>query len=307
MPPLPADWFLPLTEAERGPSAAPAPPRRRGTGSWARFRRSRLGLPGLAALVLVVAAVVLGPHLSATSYNRIHLAEANLPPGPGHWFGTDQLGRDTFARTWVAGRISLTVGTAAAAVDLGLGTLYGGIAGLVGGAWDAALMRLVDILYAIPLLLVAILLLLVLGPGPLPTVVAIACVGWLGMARLVRGQVLLLKEQGYVRAARGLGVSPLRLLVRHLLPNAAGPILAWVTYTVAGAVFAEALLSYVGLGVEPPLTSWGAMLASGAAVLPIHPAQFLFPAGALSLTLLGLYAVGDGLQTAGDPRLGGGS
>lgn len=303
--PLPRDWFLP---APGGPGeVCPlGPPGRRpaspGREAWTRFRRNPLAVPGLVVLVLIAGGVLLGPHLARVPYDRIDLAHQNEPPGPRHWFGTDQLGRDTFARTWVAGRVSLLVGLAAAGIDVGIGAVYGGVAGLAGGWVDEGMMRVVDVLYGVPFLLVAILLLLVMGPGPMSVVVAIAMVNWLGMARLVRGQVLLLKEQEYVLAARALGVPKWRILLRHLLPNACGPMLVWLSYNIPAAIFAEALLAYVGLGIQPPLASWGSMVSSGSVLFRLHPSQFLFPASALSLTMLSLYAVGDGLRDALDPR-----
>ncbi len=303
---LPPDWFDPVREGPM-PAADPTGVCRRPSvlgSAWARFRRNRMAVAGLAVLMLMLAAVVLAPHLVPFPYYRIDLAHVDEPPGPRHWFGTDQLGRDIFARTWIAGRVSLLIGLTAAIIDLAVGVVYGGIAGLVGGWLEEVMMRVVDVLYGVPFLLVAILLLVLLGPGPRSVVAAIALVNWLGMARLVRGQVLLLKEQGYVLAARALGVPGWRILVRHLLPNASGPILVWLSYNIPAAIFAEALLSYVGIGIQPPLTSWGAMLGNSSVVLRIHPAQFVFPAAALSLTMLALYAVGDGLRDALDPRTG---
>jgi oligopeptide transport system permease protein len=256
-------------------------------------------------LACLVALCVLGPALSRWPYAQIHLDARNLPPGAAHWFGTDALGRDLFARTWVGGRISLGVGAFAAAVDLGVGAVLGTVAGLAGGAGDAVLMRAVDVLYGVPFLLVAILLLAVFGPGLPAIVLAIALVNWLGMARLVRGQVLQLRGRPHLVAARALGLPPARLAARHVLPAVAGPALAWLSFNVPSAIFLEAFLSYLGLGVQPPVPSWGSMIAGGAQAFPLHPYPFVFPAAALCATMAALYALGDALRDRFDPRSAG--
>lgn len=250
--------------------------------------------------VVVLAAI--GPLLAPRPYTALDLTREFLPPGAGHWFGTDQLGRDVWARTWVGARVSLAIGAGAAALDLGVGALYGGVAGLAGGRVDALLMRVVDVLYGIPTLLVAFLILMVAGPGLMSVLVAIGAVNWVGMARLVRAQVLTLREREFVLAARALGMPERRVLLVHILPNVAGPMLVWLSFTVPSAIFAEAFLSYVGLGVQPPRTSWGAMISSGTETFRLHPYPFAFPAAALCLTMLALYVLGDALRDALDPN-----
>jgi len=304
--PLPTDWFLP-------PLVAPAGVHRGGpardnywAGVWSRFRGNRPAVLGLLLLGLIVLGTLVGPHLTPYHYDALALLQANRPPGPEHWFGTDQLGRDTFARTWMGGRVSLLIGLAAAAIDLCIGAVYGGVAGLAGGWVDEVLMRLVDALYAIPFLLVVILLLVLLGSGLRSLIIAIALVNWLGMARLVRGQVLEIREREYVLAARVLGVPAPAILWRHLLPACLGPILVWISYNVPAAIFAEAFLSYLGLGVQPPRPSWGSMVSAASDLVRLHPWPFLFPAVAITLTLLAFYVVSDGLRDALDPRLGAG-
>lgn len=296
------DRFLPLEpEPTVVPPRAPRP-NPYWAEVWWRFRRNRLAVIGLVLLCLLALLTIVGPHLTPFHYDDLALRQADLPPGPEHWFGTDQLGRDVFARTWMGGRVSLLIGLVAAAIDLGIGAVYGGVAGLAGGWVDEVLMRLVDVLYGIPFLLVVILLLVVLGSGLRSVIVAIALVNWLGMARLVRGQVLQLREQEFVLAARVLGVSPPTILFRHILPATVGPMLVWISYNVPAAIFAEAFLSYLGLGVRPPLASWGSLVSAGSDLFRLDPWPFFFPAAAIALTMLAFYAVSDGLREALDFR-----
>jgi oligopeptide transport system permease protein len=293
-PAPPADWFdpaPPLGPEPPHPRPAPVPAARR-------LLRRPAVLGSLAVLALVAAFVWWGPHLTPWPYTRIDLAQADAPPSWAHWFGTDALGRDLFARTAVGGRVTLLVGLLAVGLDLMVGVVYGGVAAWVGGWLDEALMRLVDVLYAVPLLPLAVLWTLVFGRGLAAIVAAIALVNWLGMARLVRGQVLQLKAQEFVLAAVALGVPPRRIFTRHLLPHLAGPILAWLAYSVPAAIFTEAVLSYLGVGVQPPATSWGALISAGSTVFRVDPAPFAFAAAALTLTLLALYVLSDALADA---------
>jgi len=297
-----AAW-LPLPPfAAAPPPAAARLPGSYWSGVWRRFRADRAAVAGLAGLLLIMLLCVCGPWLTPWHFDQIHLSAENLPPGAAHWFGTDRLGRDIFARTWMGGRVSLLVGVTAAAIDLGIGAVYGAVAGLGGPLLDAVLMRVVDTLYGIPFLLVAILLLTVVGPGLRAIVLAIALVNWLGMARLVRGQVLQLRGEPYVLAARGLGLPPWRVALRHLLPNALGPMLVWLSFNVPSAIFLEAFLSYLGLGIQPPLASWGSLISSATETFRLFPYPLLFPAAALSGAMLAFYAVSDGLRDALDPR-----
>ncbi len=272
------------------------------TGAGRRLLGNPAAVGAMALLALLAAGTWIGPHLIPWPFDRINLFDTNAPPSAAHWFGTDELGRDVFARTAVGGRVTLLVGLVAAVIDLVVGTVYGGVAGLAGGWVDEVMMRAVDVLYAIPLLPVVILLAMVLGRGIGAIIAAIALVNWLGMARLVRGQVLQLKRQEYVLAARALGLPSWRVLFGHLLPNAAAPILAWMAYSVPSAIFAEAFLSYVGLGVQSPQTSWGAMVSNGSNAFRVYPYQFFFPAAALSLAMLAFYVLSDALREAVDPQ-----
>jgi oligopeptide transport system permease protein/dipeptide transport system permease protein len=243
--------------------------------------------------------------LSEYEYNEQNLQTGrNLPPSAEHWFGTDDLGRDVFVRVCEGGRISLAIGLAAAMIDMGIGVVYGGIAGLRGGRLDEVMMRVVDVLWGLPYLLTVILLMVILPPGLGTIILALTVTGWLNMARLVRGQVLQLKQQEYVLAAQALGATTSRLLVKHLIPNAMGPILIMLTLTVPSAIFAEAFLSFLGLGVQAPVASWGTMINDAlVTVLSGEWWRLFFPALFLCLTMLAFNAFGDGLRDALDPKL----
>lgn len=249
-------------------------------------------------LFILIALAVFAPLLSPHTYYGIDLSIKNQPPSIVHWFGTDDLGRDIFTRIWYGARISLFVGIAAATIDLIIGILWGGIAALAGGKIDESMMRLADILSSIPSLLVIISLMVVIGPGLHTIIIALSILGWITMARVVRGQLLQLKEQGYVLAARALGASFWRILFRHLFPNAIGPILVTLTLTIPSAIFAEAFLSFLGLGVQAPVASWGTMASEGLPAMEYYPWRLFFPAGFISITMLSFNLIGDGLNDA---------
>ena len=218
-------------------------------------------------------------------------------------FGTDQLGRDVLVRQMYGARISLLVAAAAVLTNFVIGVIYGGISGLLGGRVDAVMMRFVEIVATIPLTLYVILMMVVLQSGLLSVVLAIGTVYWVDMARVVRGQILTLKGQDYVAAARTMGASTLRILFKHLLPNAFGPILVTLTMLIPSAIFIESFMSFIGLGVTPPQASWGTLTSEAVETLRAYPYQLLFPAVAISLTMLAFNFLGDGLRDALDPRL----
>lgn len=273
---------------------------------WSRFKAHRLGMAGFFFLIALCILTITAPSFSGYAYDETHLALKNHAPSSQFWFGSDELGRDLFTRTWHGARISLFVGLTAAFIDLCIGILWGGIAGLAGGKLDEILMRTADVLYSLPYLLVVILLVVLLEPGLASMIIALTFTGWMTMARMVRGQVLLLKEMEYVLAARALGAGPLRILFKHILPNTMGPICVTLTLTVPSAIFSEAFLSFLGLGIQAPAASWGTMAYEGIFALQYYPWRLFFPALFLSLTLLAFHMVGEGLKEAFDIRHSGG-
>ena len=218
-------------------------------------------------------------------------------------FGTDDIARDLFVRVWQGARISLFIGLAAAVIDLIIGVLWGSISGLLGGRVDNIMMRIADILSALPYLLVVIILLVVMDKGLIPMIIALSITGWINMARIVRAEVLSIKSREYVLASRTLGANTWHLIKRHLIPNAMGAILVTMTLTIPSAIFTEAFLSYIGLGVQPPMASWGTMASEGNKAIQSAPWRLIFPALFISLTIFAFNAVGDGLRDALDPKL----
>lgn len=271
--------------------------------AWIRLRANKLAMAGLIIIILMALLAILGPILTDQSYSKQVLLDANQKPSAAHWFGTDELGRDVYARILYGARISLFIGLMAALIDFVIGIIYGGIAGYLGGRIDNIMMRFVDLLYGIPYLLVVILLMVVMGPGLLTIIVALSATGWIGMARIVRGQVLSLKSSEYVLAARTLGGGAGYIIRKHLLPNAMGVIIVQVTFSVPSAIFAEAFLSFLGLGIQPPLASWGVMANDGlSTILSGQWWRLFYPAFFISITMLAFNLVGDGLQDAFNPR-----
>ena len=274
--------------------------------AFARLRADRAALFGAGLLAAIAALCALLPWLLGLDPLVTEPALRHQPPSAAHWFGTDALGRDLLARVLVGGRTSLLVGLAATAVSVGIGTLYGALAGYYGGRIDELLMRIVDFLYGVPYMFLVILIMLLFADTargePLPVFVALGLVQWLTMARIVRGQVLSLREREFVLAARVAGAGDARILLRHLLPNALGPVIVYATLTVPAVILLESFLSFLGLGVA---LSWGELVAEGVSVLnPIRSYWWLlaFPSGFLAATLLALNFLGDGLRDALDPR-----
>ena len=279
------------------PALLAAPP-----GVWKRFRQRRLAFGSLWFLVGMALLVVVGPWLCGQSYSANDLALGASAPGRAHWFGTDELGRDLFVRILYGGRISFAVGLYATAVSLVIGVVYGAISGYYGGWIDTLLMRAVDILYALPFTVFVILLTVLFGHNFILLFVAIGAVEWLTMARVVRGQVQGLRQQDFVAAARVLGSSERSIVFRHLVPNAVGPVVVYATLTVPAVMLTEAFLSFLGLGVQPPMSSWGSLIEDGAKVMEEFPWLIVFPSAALAATILALNFVGDALRDAFDPK-----
>ncbi|MDR1651679.1 MAG: ABC transporter permease, partial [Synergistaceae bacterium] len=271
--------------------------------AWRRFRRNPAAMSGLLIVTVILLLALLGPALSSHTYMEQDLSRANEPPSADYIFGTDNLGRDVFVRVMTGGRISLLVSLIATAVSCVIGILYGGFAGYAGGRTDNVMMRIVDIIWTIPLMLYAILLMVWLGTGLHNILIAIALVYWVNMARIVRGQVMNLKEREFVLAALVQGAGTWRILTRHLLPNSMGPILVTATMMIPGAVFTESFLSFIGLGISAPLASWGSLCSDALGGLRSYPYQLFFPAFFICAAMLGFNFAGDGLRDALDPKL----
>lgn len=267
-------------------------------GKWVLMRRNPSLAVGSSIVAMLAIAAALGPILVHADPLAIDLKETLAPPSPGHWLGCDALGRDMLARVLWGGRLSLAVSTAVVMLSLVAGSVVGGAAALAGGRVDALVMRLIDVVLAFPGFLLAIALAAILGPGLVDLVVALTAMGWTGYARLVRGEVLSLREHEYVEAARALGASPGRLLLRHLMPGLAGPVAVQATFGVGGIIVAEAALSFLGLGVLPPAPSWGNMLDSGRAFMLVAPHLTTAPGVAIGASVLGFNLLGDGLARA---------
>ncbi len=270
--------------------------------AWLRLRRNKLAVFGMVTLGLVTVACVTGPWFSSYSYDAQVLEDAFLPPGGKHWLGTDQLGRDLLVRLLYGGRVSLGVGLCATFVALTIGVIYGAVAGFVGGKRDAFMMRVVDIMYSLPFAIFVIMLMVFFGRNIVLLFVAIGAVEWLTMARIVRSQVMAVKRMEFIEAARSLGFGRRRIILRHILPNILGPVIVYTTLTIPSVMLLEAFLSFLGLGVQPPMSSWGGLIKDGAEKMEEYPWLLIFPGGLFSLTLLSLNFVGDGLRDALDVR-----
>ncbi len=270
--------------------------------AWHRLRRNHLAVFGGTVLLTLSVLCVIGPWFSPYGYEQTDLYNTFSPPSFSHWLGTDQLGRDLLTRLLFGGRISLMVGLVATLVALTIGVVYGAISGYVGGKTDRVLMRIVDILYALPFTIFVILLMVFFGRNLLLLFVAIGAVEWLTMARIVRGQIMSIKRMDYIEAARSLGLGTPRIIFRHMIPNILGPIIVYTTLTIPGVMLLEAFLSFLGLGVQPPMSSWGVLIKDGAERMEEYPWMLIFPGTIFSLTLFSLNFLGDGLRDALDVR-----
>jgi oligopeptide transport system permease protein len=271
--------------------------------AWLRFSAQKGAMLALGTLLILILLGIFGPLFSGYSYSEIHLEWKNTPPGAKFWFGSDELGRDLFTRVWWGARISLFIGVAAAFIDMILGVLWGSIAAHSSQKIEEIMMRIADILYAIPYLLVVILLTVIRGTGIGTILIAITFTGWINMARIVRGQVLQIKELDYILAAKAIGASRSRILFRHLIPNAMGPIIATMTLTIPTAIFTEAFLSFMGLGIQAPAASWGVMVNDGLSAMRYYPWRLFFPAVMITITMTCFNLIGNALRDALDPRL----
>src|SRR5690625_62710 len=270
--------------------------------AWRRFKQNKLAILGIAVIIFLAIMSMIGTLVSGQNYFDNDLLNANKPPSAEHWFGTDNLGRDIFARTWYGARISLFIGLTAAFLDLIIGVIWGTFSGYLGGKVDEYMMRIADVLSGVPYLLVVILLMVIMPAGLWTLIIAMTITGWIPMARIVRGEVLKLKAEEFVLASKSLGANTLRVMTKHLVPNAMGAILVTLTLTVPTAIFTEAFLSFLGLGVPAPKASWGTMTSDALSSLRYYPYQLFFPAFFICLTMLAFNVVGDGLRDALDPK-----
>ena len=271
--------------------------------AWIRLKKNKMALLGLIIIICLIVVAIFGPIFSSHTYDEQNLMMTNSSLSWEHWFGTDNLGRDIFIRVLYGARISLAIGIVASLLNLFIGVIYGGIAGFFGGKIDRIMMNIVDILYSVPTLLYVILLMVILKPGLINIFIALGIGYWLQMARIVRGQILSMKEQEFILAARTIGVSKKRILFRHLLPNAMGAIIVTMTLAIPDAIFTEAFLSFIGLGVSAPMASWGVLASEGVNNLRAYPFQLFFPAVAISVTMLAFNFLGDGLRDVLDPKM----
>lgn len=300
---IPKDMFEKVPSADKNSEAIVRPSLTYWQDVWRRLKENKLAMIGLTFVILITIIAIIGPLLSKYNYYSQDLDMANQPPSAAHWFGTDKFGRDIFVRILYGARISLAVGYAASILNIVIGILYGGIAGYFGGKIDNFMMRIVDILYSIPMMIYVILLMVIFGAGLKSIIIALSIAYWLTMARIVRGQIMSLKQQEFVLAAKTLGASSMRILLRHLIPNCMGPIIVTLTLSVPEAIFTESFLSFIGLGVSAPQASWGTLASEALEGFQLYPTQLFFPALAICLTILAFNLLGDGLRDALDPKM----
>jgi oligopeptide transport system permease protein len=272
--------------------------------AWAKLKNNRAAMLSAWIIAAMALLVIVGPALSRYTFDFTDFANTSIGPSrsTGHWFGTDTLGRDLFVRTLFGGRISLVVGVVATAVSLAIGITYGAVAGYFGGRVDALMMRIVDILYALPFMFFVILLMVFFGRNIVLIFVAIGAINWLDMARIVRGQTLTLKQREFVEAAQAQGVSAAAIIRRHIVPNLLGVVAVYVTLTIPQVILVESFLSFLGLGVQEPMTSWGALVNEGSRELETSPWMLIFPAAFLATALFCFNFLGDGMRDALDPK-----
>ena len=273
--------------------------------AWRRFIRHRLAMAGLLFFGVLVILALLAPYVGRYPPNRIDLRNAFSPPTWEHWLGTDGVGRDVWSRVVYGGRVSIAVGVSAVSISVFIAIFLGSVSAYFGGWADLLIMRVIDIVMSIPPLVLIMALIAIVGPSLRNTILTIGFLGWPGMARLIRGQILALREQEFIMAARASGIPPYRIILRHLLPNAVAPLIVAGTLRMASAILMEAALSFLGIGVPPPTPSWGNMLqeAQTITVLESYPWLWVPPGIAIISCVLSINLIGDGLRDALDPRL----
>lgn len=268
-----------------------------------RLKKNKIAMISFYTLIFLSLMCIIGPHLNGQDYKELHKGFSDLAPNKTYWFGTDQLGRDLFTRLWMGGRVSIIIGLIGTVIELFVGCLYGGIAGYFGGLADEIMMRIIEIISSIPNMIVVILLSVRLKKGMVPLIIAMTITGWVGLARMIRGQLMQLKESEYVLAAQALGADSGRIITRHLLPNTIGIIIIYASMDIPSFIFGEAYLSFLGLGIQPPKTSWGQLINFGQQSFEFYPHELLFPAVVMSIYMLAFNLLGDGLRDAFDPKL----
>jgi len=271
--------------------------------AWRRLLKNKLAVVGLVYLVFVASVAALAPFLTVFSYEEMDLILGAVPPNDTHWLGTDDLGRDMLTRIIYGSRVSLMVGILATSVSVAIGVLYGAVSGYVGGRVDNLMMRFLEVLYALPFTILVIIVMVVLGRSIYNLFIALGAIQWMVMARIVRGQVVSIKKMEYIEAARASGVRPLAIIWRHVIPNTLGPVIVFATLTVPAVILEEAFLSFLGLGVQPPMSSWGTLISDGVSAMQAEmPWLIVYPCLTLMTTLLALNFFGDGLRDALDPK-----
>ena len=270
---------------------------------WQRFRRDKLAVAGLLVILVMTVMCILVPMLSPYTYDGSDYLNMNSTPTWAHPCGTDQMGRDQFIRIMYGARISLTIGFVAAAINFLIGIIYGGLSGFIGGRTDMILMRIVDILSSLPSLLYIVLIMLIFGSNIGSVILALCFTSWIGTARVVRSEVMYLKHSEYVLASRLAGGRTWHLLINHLIPNAMGPIIVSTAFLIPSAIFSEAFLSFLGIGIQAPQASWGSLANAAIPVMEMYPHLMLFPVLAICVTMFSFNFIGDGLRDALDPRL----
>ena len=298
----PEEYFDPLPQEDRDAQFVAMESKSFARNVWESFSRNRLALVGLILLAVLVCAAIFGPMLSPYPYDGMDAMSRNQPSSAAHWFGTDQMGRDILTRVLYGARVSLLVGFASTALNLLIGVLYGSIAGYVGGRVDMVMMRIVDVIYAVPAMIYMILLMLIFGSNIYSVMLGICVNGWINMARIVRSQVMSLKEQEFSVAAFVIGASRKRILFRHLLLNSLGPIIVTVTLMIPQAIFTEAFLSFIGIGISAPMASLGTLAQDAKMLMNVYPMQMVWPVLVICIVIFSLNFIGEGLETALNPR-----
>mgnify|MGYP001593493450 CR=1 FL=1 len=270
--------------------------------SWKQLRKNHAAMAGLIILIILISASAIAPWLTSYTFEQQNLELGACKPSVDHWLGTDILGRDLFTRLLYGGRTSFLVAICATAVSLLIGVPYGAISGYAGGRTDAVMMRIVDVLYTMPFTILVIILMVVFGRNILLMFGAIGAIQWLVMARIIRGQVLALRKQAFVESAIAIGASRRRIIFKHIIPNVLGIIIVYTTLTIPHVMLMETFLSFLGLGIQPPMSSWGLLIKDGASVMETYPWLLISPAVVFSVTLFSMNFLGDGLRDALDPR-----